>query len=646
MIPIIIGHRGTGKSHWLKIISQVYKGKALCFDLDKETEVFLKKSISSIFKEKGEKGFRKWEQKVFQHLLKNIRQILNTSSRDREIFISVGAGFVFKKTKNMKVIYLGRVTDSNGRVFLDRPRLIEKKISPFKEYLSLYKKREPHYLKQADEVFFRMEHFKKAQLSDKVFLGVKKNSKPIFILRLNSKTMPQDSRHWKDFLTKRLNWGTRFFELHDETTNFNFVKKIRKLIPEEKILFSSHKGKNFQKICQSDLKLPIYLLPLRRWGSRDSHLSLLLGQVLHGNDEKPQNSNLIGIKGKFNWSWDLSLGDPPKGVSILSLHQRGQNNLKKILKDFSIYTNHHLKLAVEIFTLQELWEGLVWQRADPKHRSFLPRSPDGRWRWFRNAFPMPLHFIREGDSSVLDQPFFAEACHYQKKAKALAGVLGDPVHFSATPAEHNTFLYKKRSIPIFPIPLKEGEMTKKNLALFKKMGFVFFAVTSPLKKRAFRCADILDKEARELKSANLLIYHQGKWRGYNTDEEGLKFLRKDKNKNVVVWGGGGVRNAIKKQLPRAYFYSARRGVPLSASKPVKGVDVLVWAVGRSRMEQGCRWPPASWRPSLVRDLNYMEDSPGREYAIKTGAVYESGWAFFKAQAAKQRKIFKKLEKEK
>ena len=174
------------------------------------------------------------------------------------------------------------------------------------------------------------------------------------------------------------------------------------------------------------------------------------------------------------------------------------------------------------------------------------------------------------------------------------------------------------------------------------MGFVFFAVTSPLKKRAFHCADIVEKKAQELKSVNLLIYHRGKWRGYNTDVEGLKFLKENRGKNVVVWGGGGIRQAIKKQLPGAFFYSARRGVPLS-SRTVTQVDVLVWAVGRNRMEQGCLWPPKEWRPSLVRDLNYMENSPGREYALKTGASYESGWTFFKAQAAKQREIFSKLK---
>ena len=44
----------------------------------------------------------------------------------RQAFIAAGAGLVFKKTKDMKVIYLGRPTDPDGRIFLDRPPLLRK----------------------------------------------------------------------------------------------------------------------------------------------------------------------------------------------------------------------------------------------------------------------------------------------------------------------------------------------------------------------------------------------------------------------------------------------------------------------------------------------------------------------------------------
>ena len=743
MIHIITGHRGGGKSRWLKTISHIYGKKALCFDLDQEVEKEAGKSIRQIFQEEGEKGFRRREREAFARLLKNAREILVSVSPDRKVFIAVGAGLIFKKEKDMRVIFLRRVTDSAGRVFLNRPRLSKGNTSPFEEYLQLYKKRMSRYKRQADETLFRMEHFKGPQLSDRVFLGEQKIPRPFFILRLNPADLPKHPRRLKDFLEKRREWGARFFELNDETADPGFTKKILSLIPAENILFSSsRKEKSFQNdtlACKNgalahktDGKSEGDLIGDRKI-SRKPHKE---NKLSVGNSLKLTPKNIFqNIKNKPHYSWDLKLGAPPKEATVLSLHERGGRPLKKILREFSRYKKHHLKLAVKIVTLRELWEGLQWQRKDPLRRSFLPRSQNGRWRWFRNGFPMPLHFIREGDSEVLDQPFFTSACHYRKKAKALAGVIGDPVDFSATPAQHNSFFYRKRSIPVLPVPLKEEEMIKKNLEIFRKMGFVFFAVTSPLKKKAFHSADIVEKKARELKSVNLLIFHKGKWRGYNTDVEGLNFLQKDRGKNVVVWGGGGVLDAIKKHLPKACFYSARRGVPslparqgapslstrrgvpspsitsrdipyreqksgnrqalfsspadktasLKLNLPEKGiktrgkkiktdtpgrvtngralrrikthekkiksntpplpVDVLIWAIGRSHIKRGCLWPPEEWRPTVVRDLNYTDDSPGREYALKTGAVYKSGRAFFKAQAKKQQEIFAGLEKQ-
>ena len=644
MIYIITGHRGTGKSLWLKGIARLYRTQRknpLFFDLDEETEAVSGKCVSDLFKDGS---FRKWETKVFSLLLKKIR------AENQTAFIAVGAGLVFKKERDMKVIYLCRETDPDGRVFFNRPRILPH-LPPLEESLQLYKKRQAFYMKQADEMLFRMEHFKDIQPSDQVFLNLK-TIRPFYTLRICRKTLPENPDLWRDFLKKRMNGGARLFELNDVSADKDFIKKIRRLVPETKILFSSQSGESF----------------------RD-------------------------IKNKENWSWDLSLGEPPEGTHILSLHERNEKSLTEILKKFSSYKNHHLKLAVKIHNLRELWRGLLWQRKDPENRSFLPRSDNGRWRWFRNSFPMPLHFIREGPSDCPDQPLFAEACHYQKNAKPLAGILGDPVHFSATPAEHSDFFYEKRHILVPAISLSEKEMTQANLELFRKMRFAFFAVTSPLKKRAFHCADIADKEARRLKSVNLLIYNKGKWRGYNTDVEGLKLLRKDRNKNVVVWGGGGVKSAIKKHLPGADFYSARKGCATSTAETLdtrnfhsaqrdravlskfkrpaydthsirqgratstaetsdtrnfhsarrdraprsEPVDVLVWAVGRKRMEQGCVFPPETWKPLKVIDLNYTDNSPGREYALKTGSIYESGWDIFKAQAKKQRKIFLKLK---
>lgn len=610
MLNIIVGHRGTGKSHWLNLLKAFYKKKqltALFFDLDEEIEKTFGKSISDLFMG-GEASFRQKERKVFQNLIHSLPS-------NKSCFISVGAGFVFKKYPIWNVIYLCRYSDEMGRMFLNRPQLNPSQ-NPFEEYKSFYKKRTSYYLKQADEVLFRREYFKSLEDSDLLFLGFKTLSRSCFTLRLNSHDVPKNKKQLKVFLRKRLNWGLRFFELNDQTADEDFVHKIRNLVPEDKLLFSSQISKKF-----------------------------------------------FGLKNKRNWSWDLSLGEPPEGVSIVALHERGKKKLTTLLKEFSFYKDYHLKLAVEIFDLKELKTAYDWFCKDPKNRSFLPRSKESSWLWFRQAFgpQMFLHFIKErssrfmeskkADFEILDQPFLSEAVPFLKQRRALAGVLGSPVKFSATPAEQDRFFNKKNSIPVLSVPLREGEMTKENLKIFTELGFRFFAVTSPLKQKAFLSADLCDKASKKFKTANTLVFHKKLWRAFNTDEYGFQRLKKHSLKSTVIWGGGGVRPVLKKHLPLAQFYSARTARSLTARgqtqtkkhQQIFSPKTLIWAVGRKRMEQGCLMPPKHWKPSKVIDLNYTEDSPGLEYALQAQARYINGMRFFKEQAKKQRKIFRKLK---
>ena len=92
MLHLIIGHRGTGKSHWLKIIKEIYREKrenVLCLDLDKEVEKSSQKNIPELFKE-GEKTFREWEKKVFKKIIQQL-------PAKKKVFIALGAGFRLKK---------------------------------------------------------------------------------------------------------------------------------------------------------------------------------------------------------------------------------------------------------------------------------------------------------------------------------------------------------------------------------------------------------------------------------------------------------------------------------------------------------------------------------------------------------------------
>ena len=756
-VYLIMGARGTGKSHFLRLLRPLFP-KALFFDLDQEMEKLCGASASALFL-KGEPFFRKKEQEAFDQIIKKL-------PKNQLCFIALGAGFVLKKKPFQHVIWLCRGSDEGGRVFFNRPRLTSDK-SPYREYKKLYEKRKAFYAKQADECLLRREHFKELEDSDKAFWGLKTVLQRRFSLRLDPKALPKDPARLNFFLQKRLlHWGIRFFEINDETADLAFLRKMRSLIPEDRLLLS--------------------LRVSGKWAQK------------------------IQIK---NLCWDLSLGPPPSSAGILSLHERGQKSLPSLLRDLSRYKKRRLKLAVEILNLQELKTAYDWWRQDPLRRSFLPRSKRGRWLWFRQLFgpQMWLNFIRErpGEGGVLDQPFFSQALPFAGQAASLgavsaskafdavsaskafgamdtsesfsamdtsksfddepaikstgakalssvkqkpfkepescflgakknkwdqdflslsckganpvdpkegflAGVLGDPIAHSATPFEQGQRFFNQRGIPVAALPLREEEMTKPHLDILRSFGFVFFAVTSPLKRRAFLCAKIKDKKAMELGVVNTLIWDGRVWQGFNTDEEGFRSLRAYSSPDTAVWGGGGVRPVLQKLMPKARFYSARSGKPLAPKDfilpepgrclkpgdtmvcaaqpqeesllredrmkgPVFGKErrlksfgpegrdlpsaktqfagdsqkaeplgaqkeavpqIVVWALSRSRIDEGALMPPKEWRPRHVIDLDYTEDSPGREYALQTGAKYTGGQLFFEKQAQGQRRILR------
>lgn len=606
-IHIIIGHRGTGKSLFLQKLQNLYKKKqikARFFDLDRELLALTNKHITSFIPDKIQ-DFRKQEERVFKKILKSI-------PKNTKCFISVGAGFVFKKLASWHVIYLNRPTDASGRIFLDKPRL-QVATTAFKEYHNLYKKRHPYYLKQADECWSRQEHVKNITQADMLFLGHKSLANPCLSLRLNPQDLPQDTEQLDYFLKKRLQWPLRFFELHDKTASLAFVKKIQKLIPQDKLLYSSQQSLLFTK-----------------------------------------------IKNKKHWSWDLSLGKPVQGVQIITIHKRKKNqSLSQVLKQFSVYTDYHLKLAVQINNFQELKQAYDWYKQDVKNRSFLPCSQDGKWAWFRQAFgtQMYLNFIKEIPHNKisktptqelhLDQISLSQALPFLKKRQALAGVLGDPIDFSATPAEHEAYFYNKKHIPIVAIQLKEKDMNIKTLDIMKYFGFVFFAVTSPLKQQAYLLAKHRDKEAQKMLTANTLIFYNKRWNAFNTDLKAMQKLKIYSKDTTAVWGGGGIRPVLKKYLTKARFYSARTGKQLYATKSLQNTfnpKVVIWAVGRNRMKQACLMPPKHWKAKVIIDINYSEDSPGKEYALQTHARYINGMQIFKDQARQQRYLFNKFYK--
>ena len=658
-IYVIIGHRGTGKTSWVRTIKKHFEENQvplLAFDVDQQIEEQTQQKILKLF-EKGESLFRKIEEKIFNQCLQQSKKFKGT------VWISLGAGYCGDIPPSCTVIHLKRPSDSKGRIFFDRPRLLTNK-SSFEEYQELYPKREDVYRKQRDLIWTRLDGFLNFNQADLVFLGEKKLPFNNGVLTLKEEDFLNEIQ-LENFLNHKLQMGFRFFELKNNETSIPFIEKVLKQIPLKNILFSFRK--------KEDSSFQSYLKNLTSSLSKD-----------------------IAVDWPLEWGlkpfWFNNISH-----SIYSLHDRkNKDSMESLFVQFPQEKNVHFKLAVEVFSLEELWKGYIWQQEDPQYRSFHPRSSDGRWKWYRILFGFQqfIYFIREDiHQGVLDQPLIAEACQFHKaQSKGFACVLGNPIEHSITPSEHYLF-FKQYNLLILKILMKEEEVHLTHLKILEDLGMKFAAITSPLKKNFYQLIkeeEIKNKDqSQEInldhstdlslsylgsyldwKSLNTIILKNGKWKGFNTDIYGALFLRiwvenmmrhkkiNQKDLSVAIWGGGGILNVLESAFTdikllksivdskennfqqftfNLSFYSARTGKLKKGSLCTP--DIIVWAAGRGPISHFI-YPPQAWKPFYILDLNYTEDSPGREYAIRTQAEYIAGHIWFKAQAKWQRNLFK------
>ncbi len=655
MIYLIVGHRGVGKTFLLKKLKKNFKNfygikvtqaKYRFLDLDQQIEKKTGQKVADFFsanpsRNKLQKNFRELEKQTLKELIDQYKVL------KQKVFIAVGAGFKGSVPSFCHVIHLIRETDSAGRVFLDRPRLRRDK-SPYEESKAFYLKRENFYRSIKTESLVLPEGDLEFKEGEKLLLGL--TSIPLkSIITLNKNSLPALRDKWLDFIKKRISWGLSFFELRDDELKNEELEFLLKIIPTEKQLLSFRKPGDSFFLSYIDLKTTFPAGPV--------------------------------------YDWSLEKGKPLIPPPVLSLHKRNKKEtLDKSFQKLMAEKAFHFKLALPIYSFKELMQGHLWFLEDPVRRSFLPvslgKKKSGRWRWYRQIFgpQMKWHFIKESLSGIADQPFLYEHLlslraypFFFKNRKPLgqipfSAVLGDPIIHSASPAFHREF-FKQYGLAFVKIPMKEEDFTRENLCVLKSFGLVFSAVTSPLKKKAFKICDSADFSAREVRSVNTLILKDQKWIGSNTDLYGLQALlkeagiRKPENSmsKIVVWGGGGVRKILEKELPFADFYSARTGQKRDLSffkrnsdkhftleggaesslngPPQQGLPLdIIWALGRSR-QADCVFPPSFWKPRRVVDLNYTEDSPGLEYALKVGAEYTSGKTMFLNQAKKQQSLF-------
>jgi shikimate dehydrogenase len=176
----------------------------------------------------------------------------------------------------------------------------------------------------------------------------------------------------------------------------------------------------------------------------------------------------------------------------------------------------------------------------------------------------------------------------------LAGVIGDPVRHSLSPALHNA-AYAALGLDwvftAFEVP--EGA-TAEALDALRALGLVGLAVTMPHKTAAAAICDELTPDAAALGSVNTVaVGDRGGLVGDSTDGEGfLRSLRdaghEPAGASVVLLGAGGAARAVALALGRAgaeVVVCARRPDAGAAAAAIAGATSHPWA-DRSELAAG------------------------------------------------------------
>lgn len=580
MNTFLVGHRGVGKTSLLRRISKQFP-ELNCFDLDEEVIKRSHKSIDEIFNSLGESHFRKLEKEVFAEIVKD----------NKGAWVALGAGFDGILPRPSRVIWVKRSSDDFGRVFFNRPRLSPQSTSPLLEYHERRGAREQRFRELADEVYLMPE-------------GPMRNSPEEFqVLKLQSfeakglvTAIPEtDEGKFRKQIELLKSYCPEAIEVRDDLLTPRQREMVLEIVPENQIL----------------------------WSLRDPAVKLWPNKIQ-----------------KVDWALEIGR-EFPEDIAILSIHQR-EHDLCEFLKSLPIKTKAHLKLAIEINSFEELRMAHEWRMEAPHLRSFLPRSKDGRWKWYRQLFgrSQQISFWRLDQGSALDQPTLFEWLESYSRSDQFSAVLGDPVDHSWTPREQSLF-FRQYKIPVVKIKMARSEFTDSNLSYLRSMGLRYAAVTAPLKDLAAQLKGTSTPAVERFHAANTLLWND-EWIKHNTDYDGLKALLEGNSlENVYVWGGGGTQQVLKSILPSATYFKARTGEVENGKVPLNlSPKLLVWASSETDLNK-VNWPPESWRPETVVDLNYFSHSLGAEYAMRVGANYLSGDKMFFAQAQGQREFWKK-----
>ena len=136
---------------------------------------------------------------------------------------------------------------------------------------------------------------------------------------------------------------------------------------------------------------------------------------------------------------------------------------------------------------------------------------------------------------------------FTRNAK-IYGVIADPVRHSISPAVHNRAFQSRRIDAVYLPFLVHPSQLKDFFILAEKLPVAGFSVTIPHKQKIIRYLDIVDPLARRIGAVNTVWRKAGRWRGSNTDVDGVlvplkKRITLARSSILIVGNGGAARGA-------------------------------------------------------------------------------------------------------
>ncbi len=134
------------------------------------------------------------------------------------------------------------------------------------------------------------------------------------------------------------------------------------------------------------------------------------------------------------------------------------------------------------------------------------------------------------------------------RGSKIYGVIADPVRHSISPAVHNRAFQARRLDAVYLPFLVAPPQLKDFMDLAATLPVAGFSVTIPHKQKIARFLDIVDPLTKRIGAVNTVWRKAGKWRGANTDSEGVtvplsRHLRLDKCSVLIAGNGGAARAA-------------------------------------------------------------------------------------------------------